>query len=70
MGIRKDWARCLNCGARRLVEHKEWIRRSRPRCLACGGAIEISSTAAKEHAEHTDAKKADQDKRDIQTGRK
>jgi len=70
MGRRKDWAKCLSCGSRRLVEHKEWIRASRPRCRACGGAIELSTTAADEQAAHTDAQKEDQARRDVKTGRK
>jgi hypothetical protein len=69
MGRIKDWAKCLDCGARRLVRHKEWIRASRPRCLACGGPIEPSGKAADEHASHYDAEKDDRAKRDRKTGR-
>ena len=70
MGRLRDWAQCLDCGSRRLVSHKEWIRASRPRCLACGGPIEPSAAAADEHAEHNTALRDDQSKRDQKTGRK
>lgn len=69
MGRIKDWAKCVDCGARRQVRHKEWIRASRPRCLSCGGIIEPSETAAEEHAAHRAAEKDDQVKRDMKTGR-
>jgi hypothetical protein len=70
MGRIRDWAKCLECGERRMVSHKEWIRASRPRCLRCGGTIEPSDTAADEHAAHSNALKDDQSKRDRKTGRK
>ena len=69
MGIRRDWAKCTSCGARRLVAHREWIRASRPRCLKCGGPIEISADAADEHAAHHDGLKEDRALRDQKTNR-
>lgn len=69
MGRMKDWAKCLDCGERRIVRHKEWIRAARPRCLRCGGPVEPSETAASEHAAHHDGRKADQALRDKKTGR-
>jgi thioredoxin reductase len=70
MGRMRDLATCLDCGERRLVSHKEWIRASRPRCFACGGTVEPSSQAAiSEHASHVAAQKADQSVRDAKTNR-
>lgn len=56
MGQFKDWAVCLDCGERRIVKHREWIRASRPRCLRCGGPIEPSSDAQNDMARHAEAK--------------
>lgn len=55
MGRMRDWAKCVDCGSRRQVKHKEWIRASQPRCYACGGRVEPSDDAKDEHAEHHDA---------------
>ena len=56
MGILKDLATCLLCNHKQMVKHREWIRASRPRCVACGGAIEQSAVSRDEHAAHRDAK--------------
>ena len=56
MGQYSDFANCLDCGAKRKVTHKEWIRAARPRCRACGGPLEASQAASKEHAKHGAAK--------------
>jgi len=69
MGRIRDWAKCLDCGERRMVSHKEWIRASRPRCRACGGPVEPSDAAADEHASHYEAEKVDQHRRDVKTNR-
>jgi len=69
MGRMKDWAKCLDCGERRIVYHKEWIRAARPRCLRCGGPIEPSKAAAKEHTVHYDGKKDIEVLRDRKMGR-
>ena len=55
MGRKFDVAKCIDCGTRRKVEHREWIRAARPRCYACGGPVEVSNQAAGEHieSEHT-----------------
>lgn len=55
MGVHWDWATCLDCGKRRTVKHREWIRASRPRCLACGGPVEPSEAAKDDHRESLDA---------------
>jgi len=65
MGRIKDIAQCVECGVRRAVEHKEWIRAAQPRCFACGGRLEPSLSAHEEHVAHADAQKADQHKRDV-----
>ena len=70
MGHRRDWATCLDCGERRMVPHREWIRASRPRCLGCGGPLEVSTTAADEQARHLDAKLKSNARRDKMTNRK
>ena len=70
MGRYKDWAKCLDCGERRMVSRKEWIRAARPRCRACGGPVEPSDTAANEHVAHYEAEKVDQILRDAKTNRK
>ena len=54
MGQRYDIGECLDCGERRRVYHKEWIRASSPRCLGCGGRVEPSVRASKEHVKHND----------------
>jgi hypothetical protein len=70
MGRFSDFATCLDCGTKRKVSHKEWIRAARPRCRACGGPIEISQAASDQHAEHDAAKiEADAIKK-IKTNRK
>lgn len=56
MGMKWDRATCLHCGAQRTVQHREWIRAKAPRCLICGGPIEPSKAARKEHIEDNDAK--------------
>lgn len=38
-------ATCLSCGANRRVRRFELLRAARPRCLRCGGAIELSQAA-------------------------
>jgi hypothetical protein len=52
MGQKYDMGTCLSCGTTRKVLHREWIRAARPRCLACGGALEASHRASGEHAKH------------------
>ena len=54
MGSRYDMAGCVECGSRRRVYHREWLRASAPRCRACGGRVEESSAARKEHTTHDD----------------
>lgn len=54
MGRKYDIATCRDCGAHRRVDHREWIRASRPRCLACGGPVEASNQAANEHVDRED----------------
>ena len=67
MGRIRDWAKCLDSGARRQVAKKEWIRASRPRCHACGGPVEPSDKAADEHAVHHNATLADRSKIEAKT---
>lgn len=69
MGATKDLAMCVDCGVRRIVRHKEWIRASQPRCRACGGRLEMSATAYDDHVAHNDALKDDRHKRDLKTNR-
>lgn len=52
MGRFRDWATCLRCGKRRLVNHREWIKAAGARCLDCGGPLEPSSVASEEHVTH------------------
>jgi ribosomal protein S27E len=54
MGQRYDMGKCVDCGERRRVYHREWIRASSPRCLGCGGRVEPSDRAGKEHVKHND----------------
>jgi len=54
MGAQYDFATCVDCGARRKVRKKEWIRSAQPRCYACGGRVEPSAQAAVEHIYHED----------------
>lgn len=56
MGRQFDVAVCLDCKTHRRVYHREWIRASRPRCLKCGGPVEISNMAREEHLAHQEAK--------------
>ena len=64
MGQFKDKAHCVDCGAERVVKHREWIRASQPRCYSCGGRVERSAAAAEEHVAHADAKRASDAKAD------
>jgi len=70
MGRMRDWAKCVDCGSRRQVVHKEWIRAARPRCFACGGLVEPSDQAKDEHAEHHDGMKSSKVLLDKKMGRK
>jgi hypothetical protein len=45
MGDYFDMVTCIDCGSRRQVSRNEWNRAARPRCLACGGPVEISVAA-------------------------
>ena len=54
MGKFWDIAKCLNCGEKSKVRHREWIRASRPRCPGCGGPVEPSKAAYEEHVDHED----------------
>lgn len=45
MGNYFDMVACIDCGTRRRVSRNEWNRAARPRCLACGGPVEISGVA-------------------------
>ena len=54
MGKFWDIATCLNCGERRRVYRREWIRAARPRCLACGGPVEPSKPAKSQHLDQDD----------------
>jgi len=57
MGYRYDYGECLDCGERRRVYHREWIRAASPRCRGCGGRLEPSKQASKEHVKHNDEAK-------------
>lgn len=48
-------AECLDCGAKRQVSSKEWIRAARPRCYDCGGPVEPSESARERYLLHTTA---------------
>ena len=63
MGQRKDWMRCCDCRERRLVSHREQGRAAKPRCLGCGGPLEMSQAAADDRARHCDAKALLQERR-------
>mgnify|MGYP003138031276 CR=1 len=54
MGQYYDIGKCVDCGECRKVYHREWIRASSPRCLGCGGRVEPSAMAGKEHVKHND----------------
>lgn len=58
MGVIRDLATCLDCGNRQTVRKREWIRASRPRCVACGGPVEPSVPARDDMARHNDAQVA------------
>ena len=49
MGNKGDIAKCRDCGNRRLVLKREWLRAARPRCTACGGPLENSYAARKQN---------------------
>jgi transposase-like protein len=57
MGIKRDLATCLSCDHKQMVKHHEWIRASRPRCVACGGAVEQSTASRMEQAVQRDEKR-------------
>ena len=54
MGIKYDIGICQDCGKRRKVKHREWIRKNRPRCLDCGGYLVHSRSANSDHIDHND----------------
>lgn len=58
MGHHYDIGTCDDCGTRRKVLHREWIRAARPRCPACGGYLDVSAMASDEHVTHEDAARA------------
>lgn len=35
-------AKCRDCGTIRKVTRTEWTRRSPPRCIRCGGLVEMT----------------------------
>ena len=69
MGVRWDVATCVDCGEQRRVGHREWMRARQPRCNGCGGRVEASAAAAKEHVAHGDAVRNRRDDMDKKMGR-
>ena len=57
MGILHDIGTCADCGVRRIVKHREWIRAASPRCYACGGRLLESMASHDEHVAGQDAKR-------------
>ena len=55
MGAYRDWAKCLECGEREMVNRVRWFKASRPRCKACGGPLEKSEAAQEMDADRTEA---------------
>ena len=57
MGFKWDIGKCCDCGKFEKVYHREWTRASRPKCIACGGRLDPSEQATKEHAKFADVRK-------------
>lgn len=67
MGLKRDLATCLSCNHKQMVNHREWIRASRPRCVACGGAMEKSAAAHDDEKRHQGMKQDSDAMRDEKT---
>jgi hypothetical protein len=55
MGKKWDMPTCYACGTKQRVGKAEWIRASRPRCMACGELLLQARGAIQKDAEHHDA---------------
>jgi len=42
------WVSCLDCGYKKLIRRSQLERRSKVRCLRCGGPVEPSKAAYKD----------------------
>lgn len=48
------WVRCLDCSHRTMIPRSWLDRRTRPRCVRCGGPIEPSEDARRALVRGTD----------------
>lgn len=54
MGNFRCWCTCRDCGERQMVSNRTLARRSRPKCMGCGGTLDRSDDALDDLAERRD----------------